>query len=333
MVKKRVQSIEQFSPAQNVLAQNTPTQNIPAQHRSVQNTLTSRARYRALLCLALVGSLLGLSLVIGKMAINSGAAPLSFLVVALLGSGTVLLIGERIKGQAFVINGRIVEYGLLAGALFALPNAIGFIAVEHVGAGFLSLTFAFPILITYILSLVVKLDRFSAGKSFAVLLGLSGGVILAFSKISSGDSALFWVAISMMSPIIIALGNIYRTLRWPAGISSMYLAAIMLLCAGFILLPVILFWGVGEFQQLFVQPEILVLLAFQTGLFTVMYLFYFVLQRLAGPVYLSQIGLVGAVVGTLAAVSLLGENVPQNLLIAAILVGMGTALFHFSSRR
>jgi len=323
MAKKRVQSVKRFSPAQNM-----PTPNTLA-----QNTLASGARYWALLCLALVGSLLGFSLVIGKMAINNGAPPLPFLVVALLGAGTVLLIGERIKGQAFVINGRIVEYGLLAGVLFALPNAIGFIAVEHVGAGFLSLTFAFPILITYILSVVLMLDRFSAGKSLAVLLGLSGGVILALAKVSSGDSALFWVAISMTSPIIIATGNIYRTMRWPTGVSSMYLAAIMLLCAGFILLPVTLFTGAGEFQQLLAQPQILILLALQTALFTVMYLFYFVLQRMAGPVYLSQIGLVGAVTGTIAAVNLLGENVPQNLLVAAILVGLGTALFHYSSRR
>ncbi len=297
-----------------------------------KNIPASRGRVLALACLGLVGSLLGFSLVIGKMAINSGASPLHFLVVALLGSGTILLIGERIQGQAFVINRRIIEYGLLAGALFALPNAIGFVAVEHVGAGFLSLTFAFPILITYILALIVGLDRFSAGKSFAVLLGLSGGVILALSKISSGDSALFWVALSMMSPIIIAIGNIYRTLRWPWGVSSMYLAAIMLLCAGFLQLPIILLLGDGDFQNLFAQRETATLLALQVALFSILYLFYFILQRMAGPVYLSQIGLVGAIVGTLAAVILLGENVPQNLLIAAVLVGLGTALFHFSSR-
>ncbi len=284
------------------------------------------------ICLLLVGSLLGLSLVIAKLAIGSGAAPLPFLLLAMIGAGTVLLVAERMKmRQPFVMSPRIVEYGLVAGGLFALPNAIGFLAVAHVGAGFLSLTFAFPILITYFLSLVLGMDRFRLVKAFGVVFGLSGGIVLALSKISSGDSPWVWVVLSLTSPFIISAGNIYRTLRWPSGASSMYLAAVMLLSAGILLAPITIKLYPNEFAALFATPRIPLLLFAQTCLFSIMYLFYFILQRLAGPVYLSQIGSVAAVVGTVVSIVLLGEASPRNILLAAGLVAVGTAMFHMGS--
>jgi len=285
----------------------------------------------AFACMLLVGTLLGLSLVLAKLAISYGASPLSFLAMAMLWSGTVLLVAERCKGHALAVNARIVEYGLIAGALFALPNAIGFMAVEHVGAGFLSLTFAFPILITYILALVLKMERFKWAKMFGVVCGMSGGIILAWSKISSGDSPLLWVTLSMIPPFIIAVANIYRTLRWPAGASSMFLAALMLLVSGFLLVPFAIGFSPGGFVMLFTIPQVLLVLIAQTCLFSVMYLFYFILQRRAGPVYLSQIGSVAAVVGTLTAVLLLGEAAPENILYAAGLITAGTLMFYFAT--
>lgn len=285
----------------------------------------------AFACMLLVGSLLGLSLVLAKLAVSFGAAPLPFLFAAMLGSGAVLLVIEYFKGNPVIISSRIVEYGLVAGAFFALPNAIGFMAVEYVGVGFLSLTFAFPILITYILSLTLKMDRFRWVKAFGVVCGMSGGLILALSKLSSGDSPLVWVALTVMSPFVIAIANIYRTLRWPPGASPMFLAALMLLAAGVLLLPFAIWFSPNGFAPLFTTPRVLLVLVAQICLFSVMYLFYFILQRLAGPVYLSQIGSVAAVVGALTAVMALAEAAPHNILYAAALITIGTLMFHLAT--
>jgi drug/metabolite transporter (DMT)-like permease len=274
-----------------------------------------------------VGSLLGLSLVIAKLAVKAGAAPLTLLVLSMLGAGTILLIGERIRGRATPWNARVAEYGLVAGLLFALPNAIGFLAVEHVGASFLSLTFAFPILITYVLALLLKMDRFNAQKAWGVALGLSGGSVLALSKASGASSPLFWIALSALSPIVIALGNIYRTLRWPKEASPTYLAAVMLLSGGLLLTPFSITLGPGSLTDLIASPPVVLFLILQIAVFSVMYSLYFVLQQLAGPVYLSQIGSIAAVVGSVVAIQLLGETSPPHLGVAAALIATGTALF------
>ncbi len=289
-------------------------------------------RLASLACLLLVGSLLGLSLVVAKIAVVEGAAPLAFLSVSMIAAGTVLLVGEWWNGRVPHINRRIAEYGLMTGALFAAPNAVGFLAVEHVGAGFLSLTFAFPILFTYLLSLGLRLERLQAAKALGVASGLAGGLILALSKVNLGTSPTFWVVLAMSSPVIIAAANIYRTLRWPSGVSPMFLASAMLLCGGVLLIPFASLQAPDGFAGLFATRSLSMILLAQIAIFSVLYVFYFVLQRLAGPVYLSQIGTVAAVVGTLVAVLLLGEPIPPNLALAAAFIAGAMVLFHLRKR-
>ncbi|WP_372657913.1 EamA/RhaT family transporter [Hydrogenophaga sp.] len=270
-----------------------------------------------------------MSLVIAKLAVHAGAAPLSLLTLSMLGAGVVLLGKERWNQPAPVLNRRVLEYGLVAGLLFALPNAIGFLAVAHVGAGFLSLTFAFPILLTYALALLLGMDRFHPRKALGVALGLSGGCLLALTKVSTADAPFFWVGLSSLSPILIALGNIYRTRRWPIGASPTYLAAIMLLGGGLLLAPFSLAWSVSGLAALFPSPTAWGLLVAQMALFSLLYSLYFLLQHLAGPVYLSQIGSVAAVIGGAIAINMLGETAPEHLLAAAGLIGCGTVLFQY----
>lgn len=290
-------------------------------------------RLAAIACLLVVGSFLGLSLVVTKLAVERGAAPLALLCLTMIISGAALAIGERRSGNLSKINRRIAEYAIVAGVLFALPNAVAFLAVRHVGAGFLSLVFAFPVLLTYLISLTLRLEPFSRTKALGVCAGLTGGCILGLSKMSAGSSPAFWVLLSMMLPVAVALGNIYRSLRWPPGVSPMFLASGMMLCGGFAALPFALWRAPGGFLDLINVPDLALLLAAQTGIFTILYYFYFLLQRLAGPVYLSQTGSIGAIVGTSVAVVALHEAVPANLAVATLFVVIGMVLFQIGSKQ
>ncbi|QTP57967.1 EamA/RhaT family transporter [Billgrantia antri] len=293
----------------------------------------NRTGWYALGCLLLVGSLLALSLVVAKLADGAGAPRLSFLMVAVSGAGLLLLVLAGLQRQPMRLDRRIVEYALVSGALFALPNALGFLAVRHVGAGFVSLSFAFPILVTWMLAVGLGMERIRALRLSGVLLGLAGGVLLAWAKAGGMQGAQGWVALVLTIPLIIALGNIYRTLRWPGEAGPVYLAALMLLGGALTLAPFVLALEAHQFGQLIDSTGVLRLLLAEVVVFTVLYVFYFVLQKLAGPVYLSQIGMVAALVGTLIAVSLLGEAVPPYLGLAGALVLLGAVLFHRGASR
>lgn len=300
---------------------------VTAQHKG-----SPRPGLRALGCLLLVGSCLALSLTVGKLADDAGAPRVSFLMVAMAGAGLVLMGLAASRRRPLAFDRRALEYALVAGALLALPNALAFVAIRHVGAGFISLSFAFPILITWVLAVCLKLERLRLLRLSGVVLGLGGGLVLAAAKAGGMNAAPGWALLVMAMPLVIALGNIYRTLRWPEGGSPLFLAALMLLGGAVTLLPLSLALEPGQLPVLFSRAAVLQLLALEVTVFTVLYLFYFVLQKLAGPVYLSQIGAVAAVVGTLIAVLALGEAPPPNLGLAALLVIVGSLLFQRGAR-
>ncbi|MFQ3786233.1 DMT family transporter [Halomonas sp. A29] len=295
-------------------------------------TPSNRAGWYALGCLLLVGSLLALSLVVAKLADNAGAPRLSFLMVAVAGAGVLLLALAALQRQPMVLNRRTLEYAFVSGVLFALPNALVFLAVRHVGAGFVSLSFAFPILVTWILAVGLGMERVNALRLLGVMLGLAGGVLLAWAKAGGMQGAQGWAALVLAIPLILALGNVYRTLRWPGEAGAVYLAALMLLVGALTLVPFVLAFEIRQVPQL-LGWEVVQLLLAEAMVFTVLYVFYFVLQKIAGPVYLSQIGMVAALVGTLIAVLLLGEAVPPYLGLAGGLVVLGAVLFHRGASR
>ncbi len=275
--------------------------------------------------LVVVGLFIGLTANLVKLATAAGATPFALLFWSTLGAGLVLAAAAALAGQLPRAGRRTGEYFFMSGLLsLALPNFLIFSAVPHVGAGFAAISFAFPPLYTYALAIAFGLERFRAIRGAGILAALVGVVILAAAKTMSGDSAPIWIAATLLAPVIIAAGNIYRTMRWPQGAGSLSLAPGMLLGAALLL-------GLASLAatiplSLPATPAVLGTLAAQIATFSAMYLLYFVLQKVAGPVYLSQIGSVGAISGAAVAILVLDESVPQGLLPAALLIGVGIFL-------
>lgn len=125
-------------------------------------------------------------------------------------------------------------------------------------------------------------------------------------------------------PVFLAFGNIYRARYWPAGASPLSLAPGMLLGGALLLVPLGLF-GVDLAPRLEGTAAV-GLLALQMLLFAAVYALFFVLQNLAGTVFLSQIGSVAAITGAAIAIGLLGEQGSLSMLLAALCIVGGVLL-------
>ena len=125
-------------------------------------------------------------------------------------------------------------------------------------------------------------------------------------------------------PVFLAIGNVYRSRHWPEGARPLQLAPGMLLAGALLLLPLGLF-GV-ELRPAWEQAAGAWWLAAEVALFAGMYALYFVLQKVAGAVYLSQIGSVTAITGAAVAIFLLGEQGSASMLLAALCTTVGVAL-------
>ncbi|GLT11609.1 EamA family transporter [Sulfitobacter porphyrae] len=279
--------------------------------------------------LLVVGSLLAVSVLLSKTAAGLHAPMLTYLAMAMGGSGLVLMTltgGVRVgTAGAFAVT----FYSLGAGGLMALGSAVGYLTVHEVGAAFIALALAFPPLFTWLLSLILRLERFDAIRLLGLLMGLAGGVFLALGKGVSTSSDMGAVLVACAMPIILAAGNVFRTRYWPKGASPRELAGAMLICGALLTLPFAMYLeGAWAFLDIF-QSDMLIVFAIAVVTFVSQYVALFRLQQVAGPVYLSQIGSVAAIVGSPVAVLVLGEHLPDGFVLAAFLIGLGLSIFQY----
>lgn len=287
---------------------------------------------RALLFLLVAGALLGTSTNLAKVATGRGIDPLAFLAWSIVGAAVLLGAAALARGVRPPAGRRAIEYYLVAAFVtVAASNLIFFAAVPRVGASFVALAIAFPPLLTYLGALCLRMERLSAIRAAGVALALAGAALLAVLKLRAPDAVPAWIALTLVGPVLLAIGNLYRTLRWPPGASPEALApgmvgaaALMLLAAGAI--P-------GLTLRLPLDPAALGLVALQAAVFAGQFVGLFALQRAGGPVLLSLLGAVGALVGVPVAIGLLGEAPPPGLAPAAILIAAGIALVTWGGLR
>ena len=170
----------------------------------------SGTQYRPVLAVALlftIGTLMGLTSNLVKLASGSGWQPMAFLLWSLLGGGLLLLLFAWLRGERPGMSLPQQRYYLASGLLsIAVPNALLFSSIGHVGAGFASMCLAFPPLITYLLALALRMEGLSRIRLLGICIGLSGSLLLALGKLNSGDSPTLWVLGALSVPVFLALG-------------------------------------------------------------------------------------------------------------------------------
>ncbi|WP_019646855.1 DMT family transporter [Novispirillum itersonii] len=268
--------------------------------------------------LLITGSILGTLAPLSRVAAGAGIPSAVFVFWTCLTAGLLLGAIALLRGQP--LQRQHLRYSLIAGLIsLGLPNLLIMVVVVPLGAGMTALTYTLPPLFTLGLAALIGYERLTRWRSLGILFGLAGAVTLVFSRFSlNGDSAqMLWMGLALLIPVCLAIGNVYRSRSWPAGAAPLTLAAGMLLSAALWVLPL------GLYQGLLTGLPHWSVIA-QGLASTLMYVAFFALQRAAGPVYLSQIGYVGATMGVLAGVVAFGERpgLPVACGVALIVCGM-----------
>lgn len=277
-------------------------------------------------CLLVGGLLLGISTNIAKYAGDIGLTPLAFLFWSITGAAIILSVVALLRHEHPPLSTRGFEYYFVAALVsVAGSNLIFFSAIPHVGAGFVAMMIALPPLLTYLGALALRIERFNTMRAFGVAAALAGAGVLAVRKFSAPDASIFWILIALCGPVLLAIGNIYRTLRWPDKASPSALAPGMLIAAAIWLGMVSV---LSDFSLAVPRGEVLpfALIAVQACIFAGQFLLLFLLQKTGGPVLLSLLGSVGAIVGVPVAVFVQGESVPDGLIVGASLIVLGVGL-------
>src|SRR5690606_29489407 len=190
---------------------------------------------------------------------------------------------------------------------YALPCLLTSSVMPPVGAGYSGIMFALSPVIARVLSILLGVRRPNLLGVVGIGIGFVGAVMVAVTRGEAGQPAAFvWVAAALLIPLCLAIGNIYRTVDWPRGAGPIelavgsHLAAAVMLLAGILVLQ-----GGGAFGVL---ADVPLLALAQMASASAMFVFFFRLQDVGGPVYLSQIGYVAAAVGLFSGTLFLGER-------------------------
>lgn len=258
--------------------------------------------------LVVTGGLLGLTLPFGKLATAAGVPAMVWAFVISLGAGGVLLCVLLLRGQRVRLTAHKLRYFFVTAAVsYAVPNLLMFSAIPHLGAGYTGIMFTLSPVVTLVFSILLRVRRPNMLGIIGIAVGFIGAVMVAVTRGEAGQPAdLFWVVMGLLIPVSLAAGNIYRTVDRPESTGPIELAVGSHLASATLLLAGILaLFGVEAFAPLGGVPLVLV---GQVASASAMFAFFFRLQAVGGPVYLSQIGYVAAAVGLFAGTIFLGEH-------------------------
>ncbi len=208
---------------------------------------------------------------------------------------------------------RINKVNLRVFALVALAGVIGPLLVITFIAGKLppgvvTLCAALIPTVTYVLALLVRVDRFRWVSAAGVALGF-GGVLLIV--LPSGSlpvaGAAIWVVFSLLMPLSAALNNIFGAMLRPAEASSLSLAG-GTMAMGAVLLFVIMWATDGLFLITDAGPWGFWSAVWAGAAIAVTYSCFFEIIRRAGGLFFAQLNYVVVAAGLFWASILFGES-------------------------
>jgi drug/metabolite transporter (DMT)-like permease len=277
--------------------------------------------------LAINGTLIAGIYALAKVAGTGGIPPLGVLAWQVSFAALVMVVVVSLRGEWPGLTRANLRYAAVAGALgITGPNLVTFAALSHLPAGLVGVITALSPLFTYAIAVALKVERLNALRAAGIALGLGGVLAIVLPRgVLPASDALPWALLAMAAPLMLAGGNVFRSLAWPLGLKPMAAAALLLVLQAMVLLPVAVATGRFEAPRALLRPQDLALLG-AGALTAAFYLGAFELQKRGGPVVVGQLGYVITVaslaIGTLA----FGERYPASTLVAVAVVLAGVAL-------
>lgn len=255
------------------------------------------------------------------------ASAIGVLAWQLLFAAAVINVVAHWRGQAPRLDPSTLRYAAVAGVLgVSAPSLVTFCALSQVPAGLVGVIGALAPIFTYLLALGIGIERLGAARAAGISLGFVGVLVLLLPRGALPDaSALPWAVLALAGPMLLAAGNLFRSLAWPAGLPPLGAASLMLSLQALVVVPLAL--ATGDFRwPLWLRHEGDLALV-GGGVFTaIFYLSAFELQRRAGPVVVGQLGYVITAASLAIGALVFGERYGASAFIAVALILVGLAL-------
>lgn len=281
----------------------------------------------AVFLLLVNGVLIAALYALGRFVGLSGVSPLVLLYWQILCSAVVVGIVAIARGERPSFSGTRLRYYLIAGLLgTTAPYLVTYAALAHVPAGIVGVVGSLSALFTYVIARAIGAERANRIRSAGILIGLAGvlGIVLPRGALPTPEMTP-WVLLAASAPLLFASGNVYRTRAWPPGLTPFAAASGMLCVQAVLLLPFVAAHRALAVPDLAFDGADAALLALGI-IASATCAVTFVLQRMAGPVFIGQLGYVITVATLAIGILAFGERYSAWIWLAVSLVFGGVYL-------
>lgn len=243
---------------------------------------------KAILLLILLGFIWGSGYSLAKFAMTNGVSPLGYAFWQSLGPALLLSGVCAATNNKLNLKSNHWPYFLICGLIgIAIPNTNMYFIASHIPAGLLAVLVNTVPLLVYPLALMTGQEKIDGWRFFALILGMTGVLLIIGLNVTGLFSG--WTLLALLSPLGFALCSIYIGARQPTELNALQAATGMLLAATLLLLPLVIqqnaFYSLTGQFTLVKQVIVLEIILSSLG-----YLLFFILIRLAGPVFYSLTG-------------------------------------------
>jgi drug/metabolite transporter (DMT)-like permease len=273
----------------------------------------------------ITGSLTGASFVLTKLLLGEGVGQFGLAFVQLAGASALLLTVLWFRNAIPRWNGELLRY-FFAASLIALAAGplLGAWVLGRIPAAIFTVVVTFSPMFTTFLTALIERRLPSVRAMTGVLLGLTGVllVLLPRVRVAPDDEALaLWLALGV--PLLLALGNVYRSRFWPSKLGAPAASAGALAMQSLLLIPLLATAPRVGTVALLGSAALLAALVLVTVAANVA---GSTLQRVAGATAYSQIGYVIALTGVAAGTVIFNEYLDAMFWPALVLVFIGIVL-------
>ncbi|WP_027834859.1 DMT family transporter [Maritalea myrionectae] len=270
-----------------------------------------------------LGALVGVSFMLSKFVAMAGLAPQMALFWQLAFACLALFVLALVSGQRPPLGWQYLVYYLGAGLLgISGPALIAYAVLGYISTGFYAALVTLSPLFTFAITALVERRMPHVHRLIGILIGLAG---ISFATIGGFDLsgvAVHWIILAMLGPVLLAMGNVFRSRTYPPNADPMGLAM------GTLALQLILIGGImlvtGQFAQALVPTSGAFISIASVGLITAFsYILTFEVQRRTDGVGFAQVGYFATLFGIVFGALVFGEPIGLPLMLSLLVLFLG----------
>jgi drug/metabolite transporter (DMT)-like permease len=284
------------------------------------------------LMLLSAAAIYGAVFTVNKLAAKAGVPALAYSFWQSFGAGLVLWIALTLSGERLGVSRRdIISYIVIGALVIGLPISLLTYIAPKLPAGVMTLVLALSPPITFVISVLARVEGFRWLGLVGLLFGFAGVVlIVAPGATLGGTEAWKWFLLALLAPVMFAGSNVAAAVLPPPASSSVTTATGVLFGSALVLLPMMLVSGQTWLPQQIDSGAIATLLAIAINAVFLM-LFLEIIRR-AGPVFFAQFNYLAVLAGVAWGALIFGERLSIYIFSAMALMFVGMFLSGYRGR-